>query len=258
MIGEEEKTELELALKKIDGLKNDKKFVEEMITDAKENIRKKALKKFNDDKILSGGKFRMVGSDIRGNIREFPGYLDVYTALCTTGHSDIYLTIEDDDEAYGVHTEVRLAHAPNYITMYIGSDVRLEKMRKIVHKYGIQIDIAGLDKSIAEYKRKHTYGNNNDLKLRNLLIMSGAVVNTPLSKMKGFEDYLEKEEEYARLLHVTHKDVVEMVKKKDPGVRLTPDVIILTQPFDLLESNGKILFFMMGRAILEQVNKEFG
>ena len=89
-------------------------------------------------------------------------------------------------------------------------------------------------------------------KLQEKLILSGMAEGLPMCEILGFEEeYLEIEEQYARMIHTAFKT--------EAASRMLKAHKELQQDFDLLDlQSGVALFLAMGRSVFKEIRGHDG
>lgn len=210
----------------------------------------KAYKKIRDDKILSTGVFefrvqRKSGS-LKAWVHDFKGMAEIMEAYNVFRGRAIYLTPEGAKESYNVHNAIRIVPLHGDLELIMGENATLEYMKAVAREFGLRVNIRSMNNHVKE----NPYGSV--AKLHEKLILSGMAEGLPMCEILGFEtEYLEIEEQYARMIHLSFKKAAADMELKAHRE--------LQQDFDLMDlQSGVSLFLAMGRAVFKEIRGHDG
>lgn len=236
--------------KKIEREKKKKEKAESQVKKLREELIAKALEQVHSDKLLANGVFSLMpehsygGSKRRWEIGaqsfsfgdEMAGIVMVLDDMSV---GQFTLTSKEFPSTYALRETIRISRNRGIgLQLMIGADVSMAYLKTVVAEYGLRIDISRINDAIKVEGR-----HGNMYKLKKKLILSGAAEGLPLSDLDN--NYLEIEEQYARMLHnVFRREATDLE---------VPDYKDLRHEFELLEINEKKLFLEMGRAMFQEL-----
>lgn len=215
------------------------------------DLMNKAYEKLRDERIFSTGVFefrdkRHGEGSLKAWVHDFKGMAEIMEAYNTFHGRAIYLTPVEFEATYNVHHSIRIVPLHGDLELYIGEDVSLEYLKAVAKEYGLRVNVRSMNK----YVKKNQYSKY--AKLHEKLILSGMAEGLPLCEILGFEnEYLEIEEQYARMLHQAFKKSAADMELKAHRE--------LQQDFDLLDlQSGVALFLAMGRSVFKEIRGHDG
>ena len=211
-----------------------------------------SYKKIRDDKILSTGVFefrekrQQRDGSLKAWVHDFKGMAEIMEAYNAFHGRAIYLTPEGAKESYNVHNAIRIVPLHGDLQLIIGENAPLEYMKAVAKEFGLRVNINSMNNHVKE----NPYGEV--AKLQEKLILSGMAEGLPMCEILGFEEeYLEIEEQYARMIHTAFKT--------EAASRMLKAHRELQQDFDLLDlQSGVALFLAMGRSVFKEIRGHDG